>query len=85
MIKKFFTNKQGKYAVVQWPNPPLYLWLISTAIAHFSEGKLHDGFSSLATAAIFTWAYLEITAGESQFRKVLGIIVLASATYGFFA
>ena len=85
MIKKFLANKQGNYKVVQWPNPPLYLWLICTVIARFSEGDIKTGFSALATAAIFTWAYLEIIQGESYFRKALGFVVVFAVIYGFFS
>lgn len=85
MIKNFFTGKDGKYVVFQWPNPPLYLWLVSALIASFSQGNIQAGFSSIAAASIFAWAYLEITDGESPFRRLLGIIVMAVSIYGFFA
>jgi len=85
MIKQFFTNKDGQYKIIIWPNPPLYLWLVSALIASFSQGNIQAGFSSIAAASIFAWAYLEITDGESPFRRFLGIVVMAVSIYGFFA
>lgn len=81
----FFKDKQGKWAVAQVPNIPLILWFLLSFVAHIIKGgHAKEGFALLAHAALLTWSYLEITSGISRFRRVLGAIVLAAVSIGFF-
>ncbi len=74
---KFWYDKNGKLAVVQFPNVPLSIWLACTIIAKvISEGRIYNGLSFLGTAALIVWAYLEIISGSSYFRRLLGATVL---------
>lgn len=73
----FWRNKDGRITVWQFPNPPLIAWLVFMVLSRvMHDGRLHAGYEFLSMAALFTWAYLEITSGESYFRKMLGGVVL---------
>lgn len=66
------------YVLVQKPNMPLIVGLISfvlTKISLFSQ--LHRLFDLIFFGAIFTWAWLEIFQGVNYFRKGLGVLVMA--------
>lgn len=85
LFNKIFRNNRGNIVVWQWPNMPLYGWIIFTALdVLFKQGNLHHGFHLLAQAFLFTWAYLEVRSGESIFRRVLGLIIFAGIVYNFF-
>lgn len=83
-IRRFFEDRDGRIVVMQFPNPPLWAWLALRIAAFFAPDRWRDGLSLLATAALFTWAYLEITEGASPFRRTLGGVVLAAIVVGAF-
>ncbi len=84
-IESFFKDKKGKWAVVAWPNILLWGWIACTVILMFVKtGKPHDGFTFLGGAILFAWSYLEITSGWSPFRRVLGVLVMASTVLSRF-
>jgi hypothetical protein len=77
LLRKFITDKEGKIAVWQTPNLPLWSWLVLTILAHVvpsAHGKSVLGY--LATSFLFVWAYLELRSGLSYFRRSVGLIVL---------
>jgi hypothetical protein len=76
MLKEFFTDKKGKFAVAQPPNIPLILWAVFSLIAYFSEDNIKNVFSFLAHASLLAWAYFELTSGSSPFRRALGLVVM---------
>jgi len=85
LFDKVFKNKQGKKIVWQNPNFPLWGWILASVLGYvFKHGHVHNGFQYLGKAFLFTWAYLEIRSGESMFRRVLGIVIMASILFGFF-
>lgn len=81
---KFFKDKDGKLVLWQLPNIPISVWIVSLILSHTLSGSLHAGFQALAQASLFTWAYLEASSGDSNFRKVLGAVILAVVISGFF-
>lgn len=78
-LERFFKDKHGKWAVVQFPNPLLAIWIILVVISWLFPA-LH--FKVLQTCVLFAWSYLELTAGDSPFRKTLGGVVLVSVIIG---
>lgn len=84
-LRSFFTGKDGKIAIWQFPNIPLWGWIVFTILAMFiSKGKAHTGLHFLADASLVTWAYLEIRSGLSMFRRVLGSVVLVITVVSYF-
>lgn len=76
-IKKFCSDKDGKLVLAQSPNLPIIGWLAFKLIAiPISNQSIKSGFESLSTAFLFVWAYLELTEGDSNFRKLLGLIMI---------
>lgn len=77
MFKRFFQDDKGRYVVVQWPNAPVYMILASSLLSRMDLGSDAQRLFELTTfGSIFLWAFLEITQGESTFRRVLGAGVM---------
>lgn len=84
-LKKFFTDTNGDWAVIQFPNALLYFWLVLTLVAFLPlPGSVLTGLQNASGAVIFTWAYLEITQGDSTFRRCLGVVVITCVVYSYF-
>jgi hypothetical protein len=74
---KFFRDKNSHIVVWQTPNVLLATWIIlKLAIYLTGSGRLKSGLEFISSAALFAWAYLELTKGVSNFRRLLGLIVL---------
>jgi hypothetical protein len=84
-VASFFKDKDGNVVIWQWPNLPLASWIIFKLLSMvFKTGHVKTGFESLSMAALFTWAYLEITSGSSYFRRVLGVVIIIGLIFGYF-
>ena len=76
-VKRFLQDDSGRYVVAQWPNLPLYIIMASGLLSRLDVGaNAHQLFEHTTFGFIFHWAYLEITQGESPFRRVLGAGVM---------
>jgi hypothetical protein len=85
IFDRIFKDKHGKLAIIYLPNVPLWGFIVCRVLARvIRHGSWHTGFDTLGTAFIFLWAYLEITAGTSVFRRVLGSVVMALTVTSFF-
>lgn len=73
MARSFFKDKHGKTAIVQSPNPLITGWFGLAVVNYFAHSLL---LAWLATALLFAWAFLELYQGASQFRRVLGLVVI---------
>ena len=79
-MHRFFTDKNGKQTIVLFPNPPLWLWIAATVTGMIVKSEpYHKIIGWIGTAAIITWAILELVSGTSMFRRVLGGVVLIFA------
>jgi hypothetical protein len=80
-----FRNKKGTVVIWQFPNAPLWGWIVASVAAMIiKHGREHAGLHLLAQAFLFAWAYLELRSGESIFRKVLGGLLLIVIAISFF-
>lgn len=85
-IKEFCSDRDGKLVLAQKPNLPILGWAVfKLASMTTSSQPAKTGLESIATGFLFVWAYLEITEGDSNFRKLLGLIVLGFMLVGFFS
>jgi len=79
-VERFFKNGDtGKWAVVQFPNLPLAIFLIATlvrVVAHPRSGA-GTALSVVGAVSLSWWSVDEIARGDSPFRRVLGAVVLA--------
>ena len=81
----FFKDAQGHTVLWQWPNLPLYGWIVFRVLSAVAPtGHLKVGAEQLSTALLFTWAFLEAIKGVNYFRRLLGVIVLIALIASFF-
>ncbi len=68
----FRSRDTGKVVVAQWPNVPLVIFFVASAI-----GRLADAGAAawVATVALFWWATDEMARGVNPFRRTLGLVV----------
>lgn len=63
----------ARFAVVQFPNPPLIVALLASAAGHFTSGTGHRLALAVFYLALGLWAYEEVRHGENWFRVLLGL------------
>jgi len=81
----FFRNRDtGEIVVAQAPNLPLWIFIAATAVrlVFQPDGTAGTVVSIVSTVAIVVWALIEIAAGSSPFRRVLGGVVLLAVLAG---
>ena len=84
-ISRFFRNPEtGEVVVAQPPNAPLLVWLAATLLRLVldPDGAVRTTLTVVATISLVIWSLLEITRGDSPFRRVLGAVVLLSVALG---
>ncbi len=62
--------------IVQWPNLPLWTWIIASALGYMVHGRWHTIISLVGSLALLVWAIIEVARGASLFRRLLGVVVL---------
>jgi hypothetical protein len=70
------------FPLVQFPNAPLLVAIAAWVVAKLTSGAAHDASRAVFTAALATWAVLELARGSNWVRRVLGAVVLASIAAG---
>lgn len=81
-LKSRFKKISGNYAVLQTPNAPIIGWAIFLVLAHLlSAGRWELAASYISFGFLFTWAWLEITQGANNFRRLLGAAVIVFSIY----
>lgn len=69
-------NKLSPY--LQKPNLPLIVALVAWLLTHILPyGQLNFAAALIYFGALFTWAWMEIFDGANDFRRALGLIVMA--------
>jgi len=80
-----FKDSKGHIVLYQAPNALLWAWLVLKALSlMMSKGNVSNGMDMLSKAILFTWAYLEITEGVNNFRRMLGFVVILSIVMSYF-
>jgi hypothetical protein len=75
MSQSLFKDKNGRVVIWQTPNLPLMLW----AVLAVTSRLVHSPLAAwLATAFLFTWAFMEVSQGVNYFRRILGLLILAA-------
>jgi hypothetical protein len=62
-----------RFAVAQFPNPPLLLAFAGWGFAAVAGGAAHDLGRAVFTLALGVWAWQEAVAGVNWFRRLLGV------------
>lgn len=79
LIDKFIRDKDGQVVVFEKPNLPIIVWVVFTVIAKISSGTIERTAEHMAFGAILIWSCMEIFAGRSYFRRLLGLTILLVA------
>jgi hypothetical protein len=78
-IYNFFKDSSGNVVIIQCPNRPLFGWIVFTVLARIlPPGAWQQLAGALSFASLVYWAILEIAQGSSNFRRVLGIVILTA-------
>lgn len=80
-LERLFRNPDtGELAIVQFPNLPLSIFLIATAVrlAAHPRGGAGTAFSIVGAGSLAWWSVDEIVRGDSWFRRGLGAVVLVA-------
>jgi len=84
IFSKFFRDKEGNIIIGQLPNIPIIGWFLFYILSILDFlNDYSQLFSSISTAFLFTWAYLEFTQGVNYFRRILGAIVIIFIIYNW--
>jgi hypothetical protein len=77
------------FPLVQFPNPPLIIALLASAVASLTHDTGHRAARSVFFLALSVWAYEEAWHGANWFRRALGVgvaiyilITLTNALHG---
>lgn len=81
-LDKCLKDKNGNIVLFQKPNVPIILWAFFTIITLFISGTSKNISAYLAFGFLFTWSWLEITQGDTYFRRLLGVIVITYSLVG---
>lgn len=73
---RFFRDGSGRLAVIQLPNPALWVWLAATALRWSPYDARDTELRWIGTGALIVWALDELVRGASPFRRLLGAVVL---------
>ena len=83
LTDRLWKDSDGNQALMQFPNAPLWVWLLATVLARvFRTGAPHTVLSILAGVSLVIWALLELLRGDSYFRRILGAAVLLAIAIG---
>ena len=52
--------------------------LAAGVVARLTSGDVHDAARVVSVVALIMWSLLEIARGANWFRRILGVVVLAS-------
>jgi hypothetical protein len=63
----------ARFAIVQFPNPPLIAALLAGLAGDLTDGTAHRVALAVYYPALSIWAYEEAVHGENWFRRLLGL------------
>jgi hypothetical protein len=72
----------GRITFVQWPNPVLWVWVVTTVIAGLSlYPSRAEEIHWIGAGALIAWGADEILRGVNPARRLLGLAVLGWQVY----
>jgi hypothetical protein len=81
------SDREGRVALVFFPNPALAVWLICTVVGWTDvlDAERSETLTVIGKGALVVWALDELVRGASPVRRVLGAVVLAAELYWLLA
>lgn len=77
----FRDRRTGRIVIMQFPNIPLTVWIIATALRWLVRGATDTVLGVIATIALIIWASDEAVRGVNPWRRLLGAGVLGIASF----
>ncbi len=72
----------GRITFVQWPNPALWVWVVTTVVAGLGlYASRADEVRWIGSGALIAWGADEIVRGVNPARRLLGLVVLGWQVY----
>lgn len=76
-LPSFFTNSRGEQTIAQAPNAPVLGWTIFGLASLLAQQDEHRRLlQTLSRVCLGLWAVLELTRGDSGFRRTMGGLTL---------
>ena len=76
---KWFRGSDGRLTLWQWPNPALWVWLVTLVLGWLELSAAHAStVDGMRRGALVVWALDELVRGASPFRRTLGAVILAA-------
>jgi hypothetical protein len=76
-LRRFVSDSRGRMVIAQRPNAPIIGWAVLLGASALVDEPMKPALRFVSHAFLFTWGYLELTQGDSPFRRTLGGGVLA--------
>lgn len=75
----FRSREDGRIVVAQWPNVPLGIFLVASAVGRLvdPQGDVRTAVQVVGGIALAVWAADEVVRGVNPFRRGLGAVMLA--------
>jgi hypothetical protein len=85
-LRWWISDRQGRTALVAWPNPALVVWLVTVVVRWVDvlDGDRAADVQTIGQGALIVWALDELVRGASPARRVLGALVLGAQCLWFF-
>ncbi|GEP35310.1 hypothetical protein NSZ01_30780 [Nocardioides szechwanensis] len=75
----WFRAADGRLTLWEWPNPALWVWLVTLVLGWFDLSATHAStVDGIHRGALVVWALDEAVRGASPFRRILGAVVLVA-------
>jgi hypothetical protein len=75
-------RRTGRITFVQWPNPPLWVWVATTVVAGLGlYPSRAEEIHWIGAGALIAWGADEILRGVNPARRLLGAVVLGWQVY----
>jgi hypothetical protein len=81
-----FRNREtGRVTIAQWPNPPLWTWVVATLVRRLTpvSGWPDEALRLAATGGLLVWAAMEVWSGVNPWRRLLGLGGLVAVAASF--
>lgn len=80
----FRSRETGRIVLVQWPNIPLWIFTVASAIKRFAHphGTVGSVVAVVAAVSLLWFAADEIIRGVNPFRRILGAVVAIATIVG---
>lgn len=80
----FRSRETGRIVILQWPNIPLWIFVVASSIKRFAHphGTVGAVVAVVTAVSVLWFAIDEIIRGVNPFRRILGAVVAITTVAG---